>query len=51
MPEHMGIDGNGTADKSARQGSSHPLTGSEHALSISAKFARGLIRNWTHRKH
>jgi hypothetical protein len=29
VPEHKGMDGIETADESARQGSSHPLTGLE----------------------
>jgi hypothetical protein len=51
MPGHMGNDGNETTDKLARQGSSHPLIGPEHALGISAKFARGVIKDWISRKH
>jgi hypothetical protein len=47
----MGIDGNEVADQLARQGSSHPLIGPEPALGISAKVARGVIRDWTSRKH
>ena len=47
----MGIDGNETTDEVARQGSSYPLTGPKPVLGISAKVARGLIRNWTSRKH
>jgi hypothetical protein len=47
----MGIHGNEIADQLARQGSSHPLIGSEPALGISAKVARGVIRDWTIRKH
>jgi len=35
----------------ATEGSSHPLTGPEHALGISAKFARQEIRDWTSMKH
>jgi hypothetical protein len=41
VPGDMGIDGNEIADQSARQGSSHPLTGPELALGISAKVAGG----------
>jgi ribonuclease HI len=41
VPGHMGIDGNETADQSARQGSSHSLIGPQCALGISAKVARG----------
>jgi ribonuclease HI len=44
VPEH---NGNEVADQLARQGSSHPLTGPEPALDISAKVARG----WTNKKH
>jgi ribonuclease HI len=51
VPAHMGIDGNETSDQLARQDSSYPLTGSETALCISAKVARGVIRDWTSRKH
>jgi hypothetical protein len=47
----MGIDGNEIADQLARQGSSQPLIGPEPALGISAKVARGVIRDWTSRKH
>jgi hypothetical protein len=48
---HKGIDGNETADQLARQGSSHPFTGPEPALGVSAKVTRGVIRDWTSRKH
>jgi len=47
----MGIDGNETTDELARQGSSYPLTGPEPVLCISAMVARGVIRDWTSRKH
>jgi hypothetical protein len=47
----MGIDGNETADQLARRASSHPLTGPEHVLGISAKVARGVIRDWMSKKH
>jgi len=39
----MGIDGNDI--KLSREGYSHPLTGPEPALGVSAKVARGVIRN------
>jgi cation transporter-like permease len=42
VPGQMGTGGNELADQSAREGSSHPLTGLEPALSISAKVARGV---------
>ena len=45
VPGHVGVDGNEIADELARQGSSHPLTGPKPALGISAKVARGVIRN------
>jgi hypothetical protein len=48
---HMGIEGNKMADQLARQGSSHPLIGPELALVISAKVARGVVRDWTSGKH
>jgi len=51
MPGHMGNDGNETAGILSRQGSLHPLIGPECALVISAKVARGMIRDWTSRKH
>jgi hypothetical protein len=47
----MGIDGNEIADQLARQGSSHPFIVPEPALGISANVARGVIRDWTSRKH
>jgi hypothetical protein len=47
----MGIDGNKIADELARQGSLHPLTGPQPVLGISAKVARGVITDWTSRKH
>ena len=51
VPGHMGMDGNDIVDELARQGSSHPLIGCVPALSISAQAARGVIREWTDRKH
>ena len=47
----MGIDGNETADQLARQGSSHLLIGPEPTFGIFANVVRGVIRNWTSRKH
>ena len=47
----MGIGGNETAGQLAMKCSSHPLTGPEPALGISAMIARGVIRSWTSRKH
>jgi hypothetical protein len=47
----MGIDGNEIWDQLARQGSSYPLKRPEPALCISAKVARGVIRDWMSRKH
>jgi ribonuclease HI len=38
---HTGFDGNEIADCLARQRSSHPFTGPESALGISAQVARG----------
>jgi len=35
----------------SRQSSSQPLTGPVPALDISAKVARGVIRDWTSSKH
>jgi hypothetical protein len=46
----MGTDVNEIGDQLARQGSSHPLTGPEPALGISAKVAREVIRDCTSRK-
>jgi len=46
---HVEIDGNETANELARQGSSHPLI--RPVLGISAKVARGVIKDWTSRKH
>jgi len=37
--------------KLATEGSSHPLIGPELVLQISAKVARGVITDWTRRKH
>jgi hypothetical protein len=45
----MGIDGNETADQLPRKGSSHSLSAPNPALSISAKVARGMIRDWKKR--
>jgi hypothetical protein len=47
----MGSDGNEIADKLSRQGSSCPLIRPELALGISVKVARGVMSNWTNRKH
>jgi len=47
----MGIDGCEIDDQLAREGSLHPLTGPEYALGISAKFSRGVIRDWKSGKH
>ena len=47
----MGIDGNKIADQLTREGSSHPLTGPKPVLGISAKIARGVIRDCTSRNH
>ena len=47
----MGIDGKEIADQLARESSSHPITGPQPAPGIYAKVARGVIRDWTHRKH
>jgi hypothetical protein len=43
----MGIDGNETS----REGSSHPLTGPELVVGMPTKVARGLMWDWTCRKH
>jgi len=51
VPEHLGIDGNETADESARRSSSHLLTRPEPAIGIAAKVARMVIRDLTSRKH
>jgi hypothetical protein len=45
------MDGNDIADELARQGSSRPLKGCVPALGICAQAARGVIREWTSRKH
>jgi hypothetical protein len=47
----MGIDGNEIAGQLAGKGSSHPIMGAKLAIGVSAKVARGLIRDWTSRKH
>jgi hypothetical protein len=47
----MGIKGNKIADQLARECSSHPLIGPEPALGISAKIARGVIRDCTSGNH
>jgi len=46
-----GIDGNETADQLATTGSSHPLIGPHPTLGISAKVAKGVIRDWRSRQH
>jgi hypothetical protein len=51
VPGHMRIDGNEIADYLARESSSYPLRGPEHALGISVKVARGAIGDWTNRNH
>ena len=38
------------AERLARRGSSHPLTGPQPALGVYAKVARGAISDWTSRK-
>jgi hypothetical protein len=48
---HMGINGNEIADELARQGSSYPLIGPDCARGLLTKVARGMIRDWTSRKH
>jgi len=50
-PGRKEIDGNETADQLGRQGSSHMLIGPQPTLGIFVKAARGVIRNWTSRKH
>jgi len=47
----MGIDENEIADQLTGEGSSRPLIGPEPALGISAKIARGVIRDRTSRNH
>ena len=44
---HIRIDGNETTDELARLGSSHPLSRPELVFGISAKVARGMIKDWT----
>jgi len=51
MPGCREIDGNETAAKLAREGSSHPLTGPVPELGISAKLSAWVIRDWMSRKH
>jgi len=50
VPGHMGTGRNELANQLAREGSSHPLTGLEPALSISAKVARLVVMDWTSKK-
>jgi hypothetical protein len=47
----MGMDGNDIADELASHGSSHALIGCVPALSICAQAVRGVVREWTGRKH
>jgi len=46
----MKIDTMEMADQLDRQGSTHPLTGPEPTLGVSARVSRGLIRDWTSRE-
>jgi hypothetical protein len=46
----MRIDTMEMADQLDRQGSSHPLTGPEPTLGLSARVSRGLSRDWTSRE-
>jgi len=46
-----GIDGNEEADELPRPGCSHPLLESGPVVGTSAKVTRGVIRDWTSRKH
>jgi len=48
---HLGIDGNEIVDQLPREGSSHPITGPEPLLGISAKVAMEVIRNQRSGKH
>jgi hypothetical protein len=47
----MGIDGNETADKSARNTSSHPLVRPQSAFGISTEVATGVTRECIHTEH
>jgi len=51
VPGCVGIDGNEKADKLARQSSSLPVTRPEPALDMSTDVTRGVIKDWTSRKH
>jgi ribonuclease HI len=45
VPGHNGIDGNEIANQLTRIGCSHPLTGPKHAIGISTKVARVVIKD------
>jgi len=47
----MGNHGKETGDQLAREASSHPITGPQPAPGIYVKVGRGVITDWTHRKH
>jgi len=51
VPRHMGMDENETAEKLTRPVSSPLVKETEPALGISAKVARGTIRDWMSRKY
>jgi hypothetical protein len=50
VPGRMRIDGNEITEHLSREGSSHTHTGPEPASGMSARVARGVIRDWMNRK-
>jgi len=51
VSRHKGIDGNEIAGELAKESASHSLIEPEPVRGTSADTGRGVIRDWTSRKH